>query len=171
MKNNAEGFTLVELMVVIAVLAVLLGIAVPSLKRFIQEQQMLSALRELRATLTLARTESIKRQLAVLADNQDGNWTTGWRVYVDSNGNGVWDSGEPEILHRAAVANGLAIAGNTPVRRYVRYVPSGQTQLLAGAFQAGTIRLCTPDSGHLPRLLVISATGRVRTTRDENGVC
>lgn len=171
MKNNTEGFTLVELMVVIAVLAILLGIAVPSLKRFIQEQQLLSALRELRASLMIARSESIKRQLPVLADNQDGNWATGWMIYADNNGNGAWDHGEAVVWQRGAMAAELAISGNTPVRRYVRYVPNGQTQLLGGAFQAGTIRLCQRNSNLSTRLLVISATGRARLMRDENGSC
>lgn len=171
MKTGTRGFTLVELMVCVAVLGVVLGIAVPSFRQFIHGQQMVGTTNTLHAALLLARSESIKRRLPVLVDNGDGDWTSGWRIYADLNGNGVFDQGEPLVAEQAGLAQGVKVSGNTPVRRYVRYTPTGQTKLVGGAFQAGTISICHASGEQPVRRLVISATGRPRMARDEPGSC
>ncbi|WP_280366942.1 GspH/FimT family protein [Pseudomonas sp. BN411] len=122
-------------------------------------------------SFTLARQASVTRRVAVLVDNQDGDWSTGWLVYADQNGNSRWDDDEPVLRKFDAQPKGVVIKGNAPVRRYVRYTPTGRTSMASGAFQAGTLVLCHIDGKAPVRRLVINATGRVRRTLETPGPC
>ena len=69
MKAKQSGFTLVELMFTITVLAVLLGIGVPNFRDFIRNSRMTAAANDLLADLNLARSEAVKRRVAVTLGN------------------------------------------------------------------------------------------------------
>jgi len=89
---RARGFTLIELMVVLTVLGIMLGIAVPSFKNFIGSQRAKSAAYEMSTSLLYARSEAIKRpgETVTLKAGAviDGAWTTGWRL-EDGAGNKI----------------------------------------------------------------------------------
>lgn len=171
MHKRTRGFTLIEAMVVLALLALLMGVATPSFTRMINAQQLRSASIDLATALSVARHAAITRRQPVLVDNGDGDWTSGWRIFVDLNGNASLDGDEPILRVGAPVAARVRISGNTPVSRYVRYTPTGQTKLLGGAFQAGTITLCHEDGQQQVRKLVLSASGRLRTLKEMAGSC
>lgn len=92
-------------------------------------------------------------------------------LFVDENGNGKHDEEEPLLKVSGSTPKGIRVSGNTPVRQYVRYVPTGRTRLMGGAFQAGTITLCHEGGQHPVRRLIISATGRLRTERGKADSC
>jgi len=171
MLTRTRGFTLIEAMLVLALLATLTSIATPAFARMINAQQLRAASIELATALSMARHAAIARRQPVLVDNGDGDWTSGWRVFVDHNGNGVHDGDEPILRQGARTAVGVRISGNTPVSRYVRYTPTGRAKLLGGAFQAGTITLCHEDGQQQVRKLVLSASGRLRTLKEMAGSC
>lgn len=64
-RNRLDGFTLVELLVTIAVLGVLASVAVPSFREFISGQRIKTASFDLMSMLTLTRSEAIKRNANV----------------------------------------------------------------------------------------------------------
>lgn len=162
MRKSQCAFTLIELLVSLALLAILASLALPSFEQLLNGQRLRASSLELRQALGLARHAAIARGVPVLVDNQDGDWNSGWQVFVDSNGNGRADAGETVLHGPAQVAAGVRISANTPLARHVRYVPDGRTEQLGGAFQAGTLSLCHA-SGQVPsRRLIVSATGRVR---------
>ncbi|WP_324731795.1 GspH/FimT family pseudopilin [Pseudomonas paeninsulae] len=171
MYRHAYGFTLVELLTSLSILTLLATVGVPSAQQFMGNQQLVSASNTLAANLSLARSESIKRRQPVLVDNVDGDWASGWRVFVDLNNNGQLDEGEPLLRQEQSLPKGVIAKGNTPVRRYVRYTPLGNAKLLSGAFQAGTLTLCHATGEQAVRRLVLSASGRLRRARDEPDYC
>ncbi|MBS7663943.1 GspH/FimT family pseudopilin [Pseudomonas lalucatii] len=171
MNLRTRGYTLHELLSSLAIVSLLLGIAVPEAQRFRANQQLASASNTLATSLALARSESIKRQRPVLIDNGDGDWASGWQVFVDLNNNGQADGGESILRQDAALPSGVIAKGNTPVRRYIRYTPLGNAQLLGGAFQAGTLTICHASGGHAIRRLVLSASGRLRRSQGAAGSC
>lgn len=93
--RSSRGFTLVELMVTIAVLAVILSIALPNFSEMIRANRTQTQANLLLKSFNLARSEAIKRGAAVRVSALDnGNWHLGWRVWSDLNGNGSFDSAE-----------------------------------------------------------------------------
>lgn len=76
------GFTLVEMAVVVAILAVLLGVALPAMNEFIVNQRVRGAAMDLVATLLLARSEAIKQNgnVSVVSTSTTTNWNSGWRI-------------------------------------------------------------------------------------------
>lgn len=171
MTTFIRGFTLIEALVALAITALLLGLAVPAFTQLVHRQQLNTASNALAATFAYARQESITRQCPVLIKNLNGRWENGWRVFADLNGNGLLDEGEPLLRQASPLPAGVRISGNSPVRRYVRYTPSGSTHLVSGAFQAGTLTLCHADGQQAIKRLVLSATGRLRSSRGEPGGC
>lgn len=171
MRCHVYGFTLPELLTTLAILALLTSFGVPGAQQLMVNQQLVAASNTLAVTLAYARSESIKRRQPVLVDNGDGDWTSGWQVFADLNDNGQPDDGEPLLRQEAALPSGVIAKGNTPVRRYIRYTPPGNAELLGGAFQAGTLTLCHATGTQAVRRLVLSASGRLRRERNEPGPC
>ena len=107
----SKGFTAIELMVTVAVLAILAGIAAPSFNPIIERWRVRQISEELQSTLYFARSEAVKRGGGVtilrntstdgctISDTDTDVWNCGWLVFADKNSNGVKDSGE-EILQQ-----------------------------------------------------------------------
>ena len=71
-----------------------------------------------------------------------------------------------------AVSSGLVVHGKMPVARYVSYMPQGHTQLVTGAFQAGTLTVCQAGLSPSPAVqIVINRAGRPRQQRSEVASC
>lgn len=89
MKNN-RGFTLIELIVTVAVISVLLTLGVPSLQTFLKSNRLTAHTNAIVGTLQLARTEAIKRSGIVvlcgstnLTSCNSSSWENGWIVFFD----------------------------------------------------------------------------------------
>ena len=106
---KARGFTLIETMVVTAIVAVLAALAAPSFGTTIDRWRVRQAVESMTSTLYYARSEAIKRggwigiqknpkttPGCTLAETSQ-EWGCGWFVFVDSDSNGTWKKGE-EIL-------------------------------------------------------------------------
>lgn len=80
-----EGFTAIELMVVVAIVAILAALAGPSFTPLIERWRVRDAAEALTSSLYLARSESIKRGGSVTID-ATGGWNVGWKVVHTQNG-------------------------------------------------------------------------------------
>lgn len=179
----ARGVTLVELFVVVAILATLVGLAVPGLQHWVDSTRIGTQVRAFLSDLQLTRTEAIRRGERVVLCAASGlqacstlpGWHQGWLMFVDLNNNAQVDMGEPILRHQAPSPAGWTIQGNQPVARFVSYDALGSTRLVSGAFQAGSVLFCRQGAGTgapLPRRVVINSMGRPRseTVRDPS-VC
>ncbi len=181
LRQHAGGVTLIEALVVLALLAILAALAAPALGQMVAQQRLNATAAEMVGALALTRSEAIRQgQRVVLcragpepAPNQrcatnsntvsapEHQWTAGWLLFADLNGNAQRDDGETLLRVGSAAPAGVVVVGNMHVARYVSYMPQGHTLLVTGAFQAGTIALCQPGSS--PMLgIVISRNGRPR---------
>lgn len=103
-RSNHSGFTLIELMVTVAVLAVLMTIAAPSFKDILESQRMRAAAFDLMADLTLARNEALKRgaiPTPVTLTPTSANWASGWTMTV----------GAEVLSQRNKVGSGVTLTG------------------------------------------------------------
>ena len=103
-----RGFTTTELMIVVAIMAVLTAIAVPSMRTMIQTQRVRTASFDLNAGLSLARSEAIKRNSTVTMTPGASGWVDGWTV-TDSGGNMV---GKQDKWTQVAVAGPGTVSFN-----------------------------------------------------------
>jgi type IV fimbrial biogenesis protein FimT len=85
-KHARQGFTLIELMVVITVLAVLLGVGVPSFRALIIKTRLKNASFDVFSSIVAARSEAITRNTTVTITPNSGDWAKGW-VITDTGSN------------------------------------------------------------------------------------
>ena len=178
--RTVHGFTLVETMSVLAVTAVLVSVAVPSMEDLIDSSRVTTAASELLGDLLLTRSEAIKRRTRVVicksADGQSctaaGGWQQGWIVFEDADADGLRGAAEKLVRMQPPLAGNLRLTGTAPVARYVSYAPNGATKTVAGGFQAGTLTVCAASPGPAgARQIILNATGRPRTQKVELRSC
>jgi len=166
------GFTLVELVVGLAVTAILAAAAAPSFARFLAEQRLLDEARRLSEAILVARSEAIKRNgvviLCAVAPPEDcgeaDRWHAGWMAFEDRDGDGEPGADDPLVpVAEPAAATGVTIVGNQPVERYLRFTWAGSARLASGALQMGTFTVCR--GGFRGYRVVLANTGRTRIER------
>lgn len=169
--TSAKGFTLLELMMALAVAGVVLAIAIPNFNAFRLNARMTSAANDLLGGLNVARSEAIKRQQPVaLCGSATPNASppacsgalTGWVVWVDTNNDGAIAATEQVVARHEPLSVAL---GTTTNGTFVSYAPTGFVQrTMPGA--ASAFKLCDQRNNDVigdqyrKRIVAVSATGR-----------
>jgi len=164
-----RGFTLIELMTTVAIVAVLLAIAVPSFRGLIERNQVTVAANSLLASIHAARTGAINQSANVLLDDgADGDWSTGWTVCIDSAPASNCTAADATIINEFRTGrDDLNIVANGGISgQDIIYTPSGRSlNSLDGDyfhFSLGDQNAC----------ILFSATGRpVVTIPDRDADC
>jgi type IV fimbrial biogenesis protein FimT len=105
-RAGQRGFTLTEMLIVMAVLAVVVSMALPSMNEMIREQRIRAASFDLVSDLMLARSEAVKRSGVVSLAAQGQNWQDGWQVMVEEGlHQGV------AVQQRGALGNSVLVQG------------------------------------------------------------
>lgn len=110
--NRRTGFTLAELMVVLAICAIMLAVGVPDLRELIARQQLRVTVNDLFAALDLTRSQAMARGERVImmpADPLGVDWTRGWLVFVDRDGDQRFGAADELIFRQGPVASAIAI--------------------------------------------------------------
>jgi type IV fimbrial biogenesis protein FimT len=174
MNRRAPGFTIVELMIALVILAVLLAIAAPSYRTLMLDSRMTGEANEFLTTLTFARSEAIKRNGRVTVCKSaagtscvtSGNWAQGWIAFVDLPAGtlGTFDGGDTILRVHGALNPASTLVGTTDVVNYVSFVPDGRSLLANDTAQGGTLDLCADASGIQGRRITI-ALGRASAAK------
>jgi len=97
-SKQINGFTLVELLVTISVLAILISIAQPSFVDMINENRNIAKVNLLIRDINLARTEAVNRRVDVWLTSIGGGWDNGWTIFSDIDGDATLDDDGDALL-------------------------------------------------------------------------
>lgn len=162
--RNHVGFTLIELMITIAIAALLLGVAVPSMASMMESNRRAAAVNSLISDMQLARSAAASRGAEVVvchstngtscSGQSNPDWSTGWLVFVDNvAANGSVDTDE-EVLAVAGARSGVTMPSTASSGRF-QFKPGARS--MVGA----TVAVC-PKGSDKGRWIIVSATGRPR---------
>lgn len=161
-----RGFTLLELLVSMALLTILLGVGLPSLQSLLADNRARFEQERILKILTAARLQAIsdRQTITVCTINADNLCVThgglALVMFSDDNGNATQDADEARLMTSPELSDGLSL---TSSRAAINFAPDGTT-LGSNA----TLQLCV--SGQ-PRIdLVIAMSGRAQSTA-QNTLC
>jgi type IV fimbrial biogenesis protein FimT len=160
--SRASGFSLLELMLGIAVTGILAGFAVPAFSTLVYDSRRTAALNTFVTAIQLARSESIKRAEEVVLCKTGGgsrctsgcNWEPGWLVFVnlDHDSPPKVDAGEP-VIHQHGRLPGARVSAN---RDAFTFRPFSK------ASSNGTVTFCDARGPKSARAVIVSPSGRPR---------
>ena len=173
MRNKRRGFTLLELLITLAIAGIVLAIGVPALREMLWQNRLTAHTNEFLTALAFARSEAIKRgrrvTLCKSSDgancSDDGGYEQGWIVFIGptSTSSLKLDNNDQILRLYQRLPTGMKFTGNKFVGSYISFTSDGFSRLLSGGFQAGTLTITNETS---QRQLVINSMGRVRVAQN-----
>lgn len=171
LKIFDRGFTLIELMVTLAVLSIVLGVGVPAFNSLISNGRITSQTNQTIGLIALARSEAAKRTGTTItvcgstdeATCNTNNWESGWLMFNDVDGDRTIDAGDELLKVGAALAGGNTLKtlgfGNAG---FVQFDDTGSPG------SAGTFILCDDRGDVEAKAIVLSIVGQNRAAMDED---
>jgi prepilin-type N-terminal cleavage/methylation domain-containing protein len=165
---TSGGFTLVELLITIAIAATLMAIAIPNFNSFLVSTRVDNEISQLQRLLLSARNTAINAEQTVTicplnASNIcDNNWDNAVSVFIDIDGDKVYEPANDERL----ISVKAAIASNDKLQygqNSIIYTPTGS---ISGGVSATPFKYCPKDYADKSRGITVSASGRSYVTSD-----
>lgn len=166
------GLTLIELMVTLAVFALIVGIAVPGIMGFSRSNKLVSETNALVGALNYARSEATKRRANISVCPSDdrsscnGGWNSGWIVFIndDNDDPAQVDDGEEILRIYSNTSRGNTVNASAALASSITYRANGFSSAM------GDIILCDDRGDESARAISISRTGRLSLTTG-GGTC
>jgi type IV fimbrial biogenesis protein FimT len=168
-----RAFTTIELLICLALSALLLRLAVPGFVDLLAGQRAVAASNAIIGVIALARSTAMRHQSVVVLcpDNENRcgrqrHWSTGALIFADANGNRQYDPEETLLGTLPAFDRGASVIWRSfRNRSYLVFNPSGLTDWQNGHFQ-----YC-PANGDVrfARQIILNAAGRTRVAPDRDG--
>ncbi len=172
MKNRKSqfGFTLMELLITIALIAIFVVIAVPSYRALTADNQIISALNDFANTLGAARAEAVARGQTVIVcpssnaltgtpptcnsqSDDPQKWNTGWISFVDVEGDDKYDAGTDTVLRvHGPIAHGVSLTspkGGGAVSGYIGFNRMGFASPTFSGSTSLVVQACANTIGHV----------------------
>lgn len=195
-SQKSDGFTLIELMVVLSIVAILVTLAAPSFQKLIQSNTISGAVNTFLADLRFARSEAIRRGGAVVmcrsdypeatnpvcgpssdgldidGDGLGDGWVSGWIIFADMNNNGTKTAAEPLLRVQGpikAIGSIMERHGSNSSTKF-RFTSTGRLLNLNSAttLQFGGNPTFSND---IQRVVCVSVGGRARIAGDGTTDC
>ncbi|WP_179952218.1 GspH/FimT family pseudopilin [Marinicella rhabdoformis] len=169
--QTIKGFTLIEIIIGLALITILTGYGMPAYQNLKMNKDMTNAINQLIGGLNYARNQSIIRteQIIVCPSSNlsscaaSADWHQGWMVFIDKDMNRVFD-GSDEILTSENPMNEQLTAQSSAYRKLVRYDKMG-----ASPGTNVTINFCDSRGSEYAKSVVINNIGRPRVS--QSGSC
>ena len=172
------GFTLIELVMTMAIAGILISIAIPSFNSTLTSSRLTNYANDLVGALNLARSEAVRRGVSVTVRKLDSdsytkigpgvNWENGWDVFTDIDDDGKFDVGDELIRTYSALQSSYTLRGNNNFTNFIRYTPLGISNSI------GSFVICdNSDGDNLPeaytsKLITVNFIGRPHMGVDSN---
>ncbi|HEY0720012.1 MAG TPA: GspH/FimT family pseudopilin [Gammaproteobacteria bacterium] len=148
--KTMRGFTLIELIVVVAIFAITITLAIPNFRLMVATNRQATGANMLISSFQLARSEAITRSQSVRITATNGNWVNGWSIDVVDDGT--------NIQRHEAMAPQFNIASTATA---FTYSPQGRLAIAPPQ----TIDLCDDRTGEIGRRLTLEPIGRVSVSQ------
>lgn len=186
--NRNAGFTLIELIVTLALAAIILTIGVPSFQEAIQNNRRTTQVNEFISALNITRSEAIRRGMQITmckstdgtncnttaCDASTGNncWEKGWIIFADTNSSGGPDAGEIINVHSAFSSN-MSLRAGSAFTSWIAYLSNGMSKgngsTATDTDTNRTFRICDSRGVDQARFAVINTTGRLTIREKQTG--
>lgn len=150
-RSDDRGFTIIELMIVLSIVAVLASFALPAMRDLLLAGRVRGASSDFYSALIAARSEAIKRRANAIVAPNDATWNTGWTVTVDGNVFQTVDALPEDVTIQVNVPAGTA----APITYAMNgRVASGAQMLIFYAASSSSVpaRCVSIDPSGMPRV-------------------
>lgn len=171
--RNSAGFTLLEALVTMSIVAIMLGLAAPSFVAFQRNSELTSTANAFIGALATARSEALKRQLTVFVlPTTADDWAGGLTIFadVDRNGNLAIEAADALVAKTDPIPASIVTGGYVGAK-YVAFNGAGFMTTAAGSIAlAGSIEFSVKGTSD-KRLVITSPAGRMRVCKPTDAGC
>ena len=168
--QKVKGFTLIELMIAVALTGILLSMAVPALDLFVSNARQTGTINDFVSTIHQARSTAVTTNVRVtICPSASGNdcdavgWNAGWIAFSDPDSDRDVDGGET-IFATVGAVDGLTIQ-STEFATYMTYRPNGRVMNASVTGSAGAFTVCDDRGADRARVMLVDLSGRPRQSK------